>query len=103
MTQFNSPDDPSPNVGTSYGAIGLETGDPEIVIPIDVESSSWVIKAPPANNDLVYIGWDDNLTTSNGFPLDAAEALSVDMNNQQQPLYGVAAQGGDELRYLTVE
>lgn len=89
--------------GTGYGNTDLETSDAKSVIPADTESESWVIKAHQDNSGVVYLGWDDDVTTSNGFPLEAGDGLSVDINNSVQAVYGIAAAAGDSVRYMAVD
>lgn len=89
--------------GTAYGRTELQGDDVEIVIPVDTESTSWVVRAEPSNNDPVYLGWDEELETSNGMILQAGENISIDMDNSAQELRAVSDTVGDAVRYLAVE
>lgn len=90
--------------GTSYGEKLFDgSSDPEIVIPIGDESSSWIIKALSSNTGDVYVGWDDDVDSSNGFPLASGEAVSVDLDNSNQNVWAVSDNSNEGVRFLAVE
>lgn len=95
---------PPATKGTGYGVTILaNAGEVYEAIPLDVESNTWAIRANPNNSGIIYFGWDDNVSTGNGFPLQAGDNLSISLDNQEQQVYASAASAGDELRYIAVK
>lgn len=89
------------NVGADYGVTTLAaSNDPEIVFPTDTNTKSIFVIAPPGNSGVVYLGWDDDVTTSNGVPLQSGSGISFDIDTFNAQLYAVADTGGDELRRI---
>lgn len=92
-----------PNEGGPYGRTTAEGSDPEIILPVGQETSTVAIIAEDSNAGKVYLGWDTDLTTSNGFPLAAGQSISIDFDNTDQPLYVVSDNVGDSVRFLSLE
>lgn len=92
-------DQPATN-GESYGSQDISDSDPTRVIPADVESGSYIVRAGENNTGTIYLGWDDDVTSSNGFPLKSEESFSADINNASQQLWAIADNNGDELRHI---
>lgn len=84
---------------TSFSA----ANDPTEIITSGTVTGSVVLRAIPGNGGIVYIGFNSNVTTSNGFPLEAGDSLSLDIDIDKQPLWGTADTGGDEIRWLALE
>lgn len=90
--------------GTGYGSTTLEgPAEAQVVLPVGAESRSIGLRAPEGNSGAVYIGWDDDITTSSGFPIYAEDSFSIDLDNTQQSIFAVSDNAGDELRYILVE
>lgn len=91
-------------VGTDYNAETFSDADEsQSVFDLETQSGSIIVRAHPDNDGIVYLGWDEEVTTENGFPLEAGDAITVDINVGSQGLFGVADTDGDELRYMAVE
>lgn len=61
---------------------------------------SAVVKALTANSGMIYMG-DSDVSTANGFELDAGEAASADIDNTNR-LYAIASVSGDKICALGV-
>lgn len=53
----------------------------------------------------VYLGFDDSLTTSNGFPLNPQGTIELNyrITKRGSGLYGITASSSTDIRYLVVE
>lgn len=92
-----------PNSGATYGTTSLDsTTDPEVVFPVGVATTSWSVKVLSAGGGDVYFGWDDQVDSSTGFPVAEGGTISIDLDNQNQPLYAIPDNAGAELRYIAV-
>ena len=54
---------------------------------------------------IVYIGWDSSVTASNGFPINPQGSLELSGGfvSRKPAVYGIAASGTGEVRYLLWE
>jgi len=75
----------------------------ERVIPIGRSTSSVIMRALPANSGMLYIGFDNNVTVTNGFPLEAGDSLSLDIDVDKQPIWMNGDTTGDEMSWLALE
>lgn len=88
--------------GADYGKEEVSTiNDAAAVGDLSTETKSIAVIAPEGNSGLVYVGWDDDLTTSNGFELAAGTGISFDLDNSQQQIFFAGDTIGDELRYIS--
>lgn len=92
------------NEAAGYGVlnIGEVDGDPQRVVDIGTETNSIIVRAPSENGGVVYVGFDDDLDVSNGFPLTAGDAVSFDVDTNQQGVFVVGDTTGDEIRWLAL-
>jgi hypothetical protein len=81
----------------------VNANDVDNVMDPTMETQSWSVRAHPENGGIIYIGWDEELTVDNGFPLSAGNTVAFDMDNSRQVLYAVADTAGDEVRYIATE
>lgn len=51
---------------------------------------------------IVYIGFDSSVTTSNGFPIMPQDSLELggEFASRKPAIYGIAASGTQDVRYL---
>lgn len=91
-------DQPSTD-GVDFDNFALTTTAQEIAFSGD--SGSVIIIAHPNNTGLAFIGWDDSVDASNGFPLEAGSAISFDLDVGQQSIFAMANNSGDRLRFMT--
>lgn len=89
-----------PTDGTGYGSSSLEQNDATRVLPADLDTGTYSVRAPTGNSGPVFIGWDGDVDDASGFPLYAEDAWSVDIDNASQNLYAYTTNAGDELRYI---
>lgn len=93
--------DVASNEGAGYGAKQFTNShDSDNVMDPTLETESWIIRAHPENEGIIYIGWDEEVNEDNGFPLSRGDATTMDMDNSKQVIYAVADTAGDELRYI---
>lgn len=89
--------------GVDYDVATVGTAnDPQEILGFDVSTSTIVLRAPSGNAGPIYIGFDTDVTTSNGFPIPADTGISIDIDNSEQQIFFVSANAGDELRYLAI-
>lgn len=92
-----------PNDGRAYTAVTLDAAsEPEQLLPSTTQTGSVVIRAWTVSGDAVYIGWDDDVTPSTGFPLEQGDTLSIQIDNEQQSIWAVGESAGDELRVIAI-
>lgn len=93
--------DVASNEGAGYGVKQfVEAHDVDNVMDPTMETESWILRAHPDNQGIIYLGWDDDVTEDNGFPLSPGDATTMDMDNSKQVVYAIADTSGDELRYI---
>lgn len=103
MTDFGGSEVPA-SEGAAYGRSELEgSNEPELLLPVGSETTSWILKAESGNNSTIYVGWDEDVDVDTGFPLGPKESLSVDLNNVNQPVWGVSNDSGDAVRFIAVD
>jgi len=73
---------------------------PTSVLNTNRATGSVSVRAPDTNIAPVFIGFDDDVTRDNGFPLYPRDAVGLDLNLRQQEIYVVAAEDADEVRYI---
>lgn len=73
------------------------------IIAAGTVTGSVIIRTNPNNGGIVYIGFDSNVTTSNGFPLEAGDSISIDIDVDKESLWGVADTANDDVRWLALE
>lgn len=95
-----------PTNGTEYGRVLFQaytdTNDiePTQVFDPTQDVGSIAIRCPASNNGAVYIGWDEDVNTDNGFPLYKRDSFGLDLNVKSQPIYAVAEVDADEVRVI---
>lgn len=96
-------DNPSTR-GTHYDSNQIQSAnEPQRVIPEGIETGSYAVYAVTVSGDYIYLGWDEDVTTSDGFPLQEDRSFTVDLSNESQPLYMVSANSGDEVRVIALD
>lgn len=85
-----------------YGQVDVGT-DAVPILDFDTSTLSVAVRAPDSNGEIVYVGFDEDVTTSDGFPLPAGEGVTFDLNASVQPVYAIAPAAGQEIRYLQLE
>lgn len=98
----NGKETPS-NDGAGYDSVAFtSTGEEQRVPPLGTETDSIAIRALPSNGGIIYVGFDDNVSSSNGYPLTAGDSLTFDLDANQQGLFVVANTVGDEIRWIAL-
>ena len=78
------------------------TGSPKRVVPIGTETESVAVIANPNNTGIIFIGFNEDVTSSDGFPLEAGVSLSLDLDVNQDDLHAVADSSGDSLHWIAL-
>lgn len=98
--------DAPPNYPSNSGDYGNKdfssANDAQRVVGLGNETETVLVVAPPGNSGIIYIGFDDEVTTSNGVPLEAGAGLSFDVDANELGVFAVADTANDSLRYLFV-
>lgn len=86
--------------GKDYRAISFGSANTvEQISPAALKSGTIIIRAWSVTN-AVHIGWDEDVTVNDGFPLEEGDSLALDLDVNEQPVHGVAEDSGDELRVI---
>lgn len=91
----------SPNEGKDYGEYVIPSPpEPDELFQVPVRTGSVAVVAHPNNSGFIYLGWDEELDSQNGFILTAGMSISVDLDIRQQDLFITGDDGGDSVRYI---
>lgn len=89
-----------PTEGVEYGEVILpETDNPVEINPEGEDTGGIAIRAWN-NNGVVYVGFDDEVDSSTGFPLQDGESLGADLNLEAADLFLLPEVAGDSVRVL---
>jgi len=91
-----------------YGRVVLAEQEPLRVVPSDLSTGSVLVKAfagddsgQSANQGVVYIGFDDEVSDENGMPLEPGEGVGFDIQNESQGIWAYPEVPGDQVRVIT--
>lgn len=87
--------------GRGYGRTVPGTG-PEVVATFSENVGAIAVIAEAQNSSEVYIGFDDNLTQSNGFQLQAGQSISMSLNASLETVYVLATNQNDAVRWIAI-
>lgn len=86
-----------------YDSLGFTSANNnQRVFNLDSETQSVVIVAKPSNSGVIYIGFNDQVTTDNGLPLKAGGSTVLPLDVSQVDVFAVADTGGDEIRFAAL-
>ena len=54
-----------------------------------------------SNLGIIYIGYDSNVTASNGFPLEAGDSMYIPIDNPNK-VYCIADQSGQDIYWFAI-
>lgn len=81
-----------------YGTVTVGT---TAVVVVAASSRDFVrVKNNHATN-ILYLGFDANVTTANGYPLAAGQEHLIE--NYDGPVYGIASAAGTDVRYTEID
>lgn len=90
----------TPDTDGGYGVEDVNSaGETEVLVGAS-RTSSVLIRAGDGNSGTIYIGFDDDVSSSNGMFLSSGESLSIDVDNSESPIFFTGDNAGDEVRYL---
>lgn len=93
-------------VPSNEGEHGVEvledTSEAERVFDLGIETQSISIRAPTDNAANVFLGFDDTVDNSDGYPLEPGDAISLDLDVNQEPVFAIPNNANDELRFLAI-
>lgn len=97
---FVGRDQPATN-GEGYNQESLETaGEAELVVSAGLETRSVIIIAHPGNSGNIYLGWDDDVSSTTGFPLEAGVGIAVDLDANEQAIWFDADNASDTVAWM---
>lgn len=89
--------------GTGYGSTVLDSANtPKRIFEVGQQSGSIIMRADLSNSNPIFLGFDDNVTVNNGFPLEAGDSISIDLDVRSQDIFFVGAGAGDSIRWLAI-
>lgn len=96
--------DSPPQYPSNSGDYGVESftsaDEAERLVDLGNETESILVLAPPGNGGIIYLGFDDEVDSNNGIPLDAGSGVSFDIDTDQLGLFAAADTIGDEARWI---
>ena len=91
------------NEGFGPGGVAfVSTDEAERLVPLGTETSTVAVKALEDNEGVIYVGYTDDVDSSNGFPLSAGQGVSFDLDANQQGIFAAADTVGDEVRWIAL-
>lgn len=97
----SSGQDQPATVGLDYGRQQLESvTEPERVFSLGNKSLSIAIRANPGNSGIVYLGFDGDVSTDTGFPLESGDSISIDMDVNKQNIWAIPDTANDDVRFI---
>lgn len=96
--------EPPSNRGAGYDRVLFtNTNEPERLISAATETSSVLLRTNPDNNGVIYVGFDDDVTTQTGFPMEPGDAITISIDVAEEGIWGVADTQNDDLRWIATE
>lgn len=90
--------------GLDYGRQVFETANSaERIFSLNLKSATILIRAHHDNSDDIFLGWDGDVTTTNGTPLEPGDTFTADLDVDKQNIWGVAETANDEVRFLVAQ
>jgi hypothetical protein len=83
------------------GVTTVDTGATQAALPLDTVCRSVGFAADADNTGTIYIGPESAVALGNGFPVNAA-GISMDINQNTNPIYMVGDGSGDALRWIAI-
>lgn len=91
------------NRADDYDSLAFATAnDEQRVFDLNDETQLVIVVADPGNTGIIYIGFDDNLTTNNGLPLESGGSTVLPIDVSQLGVFALADTAGDEIRYAAL-
>lgn len=72
------------------------------VVDLSDETQVVIIVAHPNNSGIIFIGFDDNVTVTNGLPLESGGSTVLPVDASTLGVFAVADTAADELRYAAL-
>lgn len=95
-------DTPSTN-SLEYDTETVTSGNPEPVFSEADETRSVVLVANPNNGDLIFFGFDDNVSSTQGIPLDAGGSIAIGLDVSEQNVFVDANSGTQTYHFASLE
>jgi|TARA_Y100000310_G_scaffold136031_1_gene134952 hypothetical protein len=87
----------------SYGATTVTTNATAITGVKAGIGANDVAVMVPAGGTTTYIGFDNSVTTSNGFELAAGQALALEGLDEPMTVFGIVGSGSQSVRFVKVD
>lgn len=91
------------NEGTNGVEVLESTTDAERILDVGIETTSVSIRAPSDNAGDVFLGFDEDVDSSDGYPLEPGDAISLDIDISNAPMFAIPNNANDEVRFLAID
>lgn len=92
-----------PSDGVGYDKVVIsDTSTPiELVGPAE-GAGSVVVRSwqSGGNSGTIYVGWDNQVDSSTGFPLEDGDSITLEISTESQSIWIIGDTQNDEVRYL---
>lgn len=100
MSDISIVEQATSNKGAGYGSVTLnDTSSGTRIVDLGIETESIAIKAVDGK---IYIGFDDQVDDTNGYPLDEGQGISFDLDVDQDGLFAFPETSGNEVRWIAL-
>lgn len=90
-----------PSTEGDHGVIQADAaGESYRAVP-EQKTGSFIIRAWN-NAGVIYIGFNEDVDTNDGFPMEDGDIISIDLDSQAEDVFFYAQNAGDQIRYITV-
>lgn len=87
--------------GKAYGEYVIpDPPETDEMFQVPVRTGSVAIVAHPTNTGYIYIGWDSDVTTDNGFLMTPGQSITMDLDAMEQEIFITGDSEGDSVRYI---
>jgi len=84
-----------------HGQTNVTTAGTAVILCTSADTIGVLIKAKSTNDGMIYVG-DSDVTTANGYILDAGEPVSIALDHASDNIYINADTSSEGVSYLTI-
>lgn len=78
----------------------ISQGETEVIVSPIETTGSVAIRFWDGDAIAVFIGWSEDVTQVNGFPMEQGEFLTLDIDTSAQQIYALAVGGEADMRVI---
>lgn len=91
------------NVGVAADVEIFENADDsERIFDLGTETTSIIVRANPNNSGNVFIGFSESVDSNSGFLLEPGDSITLAIDVNEVPVWGIAATANDEVRFMAI-